>query len=183
MFKTRFEKYKDEVLKWLKNHKVDTERFLAPIVSIITDYYDDIDAKWAAQCIKAELGYQFGADKILKESVGDDVDNFIDTVLDALADIASDAYDYYKDHREDIVPFMEKNADPIDVANELDDMYKANDKYEDDVEQSRRDTEAEDIYPWTDEDYENYWLDDNGYVDTSNNPKKDDIVVYMDDQR
>lgn len=171
MFKTKFEKYKDEVLKWLKHHKVDTERFIAPILSIMTDYFDEIDPKWAAQCIKAELSYEYGANKIIKESVGDDVDNFIDTVLDTLNDISSESYEYYLEHRDEIIPFIEKGANPIDVANELDDMYKTNDEYEEDVEQNKRDAAAEDIYPWTKEDFANYWLDDDGYVDTSNNPE------------
>lgn len=169
MFKTKFEKYKDAVLKWLEQHKVDTERYLGPILSIVTDYYDEIDPAWAAQCIKAELGYEFGSEKIIKESVGDDVDNFIDTVLDALSDIASDAYDYYKDHREDIVPFMEKGADAIDVANKLDDMYRTEEFY------NEKDPEESDNF-LSDQDLADYWLDNNGYVDTTNNPTKNPWV-------
>lgn len=170
MFRTKFEKYKDEVLKWLKRHKVDTERYLAPITSIITDYYDEIEPAWAAQCIKAELSYEYGKEKIIKESVGEEVDNFIDTVLDELSDIASDAYDYYKDHREEIIPFMEKGVDAIDVANKLDDMYNAEEFYN---EKDPEDYE----HKWSDSDLADYWLDDNGYVDTSNNPGKEPLAA------
>ena len=76
-FKTKFEKYATKVLKKLKSLGVDSERYIGKILYIITDYYDEVDTDYAAQCIKFELTRDFGREKVglhgIRESVGSDI--------------------------------------------------------------------------------------------------------------
>lgn len=128
-FKTKFEKYATKVLKKLKSLGVDTERYISKILDIITDYYDEVDTDYAAQCIKFELIRDFGRKKIglhgIRESVGSDIDTFIDNTLDALnLQADKEIYDYYNSNRDEIAPFYNGGkTDPIDAADELIKFY------------------------------------------------------------
>jgi hypothetical protein len=128
-FKTKFEKYATKVLKKLKSLGVDTERYIGKILDIITDYYDEVDTDYAAQCIKFELTRDFGREKVglhgIRESVGSDIDTFIDNTLDALnLQADKEIYDYYNSNRDEIAPFYNGGkTDPIDAADELIKFY------------------------------------------------------------
>lgn len=128
-FKTKFEKYATKVLKKLKSLGVDTERYIGKILDIITDYYDEVDIDYAAQCIKFELTRDFGREKVglhgIRESVGSDIDTFIDNTLDALnLQADKEIYDYYNSNRDEIAPFYNGGkTDPIDAADELIKFY------------------------------------------------------------
>ena len=119
MFKTKFEKFTKAVMKWLKKHGVDTEKYLARIMDLITDYFDETDPEWAGQCIKFELTRNFGSAKFgcIREAMEETgIDDFIDAVLDELSDLDHETYYYYNNNREQIMEFADKDADPINTA-------------------------------------------------------------------
>ena len=140
VFKTKFEKYATAVLKQLKRLGVDTEKYIGKILDIITDYYDEVDTDYAAQCIKFELTRNFGSEKVglhgIRESVGSDIDTFIDNVLDAL-DLqgSKEVYDYYNKNRDEIAPFYNGGkTDPIDAADELIKFFENSEEEETDTD-------------------------------------------------
>lgn len=139
--KTKFEKFTDKVLAWLKDHGIDTEKYIGQILDMATDYFEDTDPYYAAQCIKYELMRGWSQMKAhgIRESVETD-DDFIDDVLDGIFDLGEDdPYNYYREHREQILPFKDDDADPISVARELVNLYDTDERFIKDEEESRRD--------------------------------------------
>lgn len=156
--KTKFEKFAGKVLSWLKSHGVETELYIGQIMDMITDYFDEIDPAYAAQCIMFELKRGWTKSKAhgIRESV-ENIDDFVDAVLDELDSTGEyEAYNYYKNHRKDITQFIDENSDPISVARELANLYEANDSYNEEEERNRQeyiDEVGEDEDPEPDENF------------------------------
>jgi hypothetical protein len=55
----------------------------------------------------------------------------------------NDTYNYYRNHRDEILQFEKEDSDPISVAKRLTNLYATNDSYLDDVEEARREYEWE----------------------------------------
>ena len=148
--RTAFEKFSAKVLHWLKKYGVDTQRHIGDIMNIIGDYYNSeetdksVSPDYAAQCIKFELSRGIGKDIChgIRESVESDND-FIDSVLDELYMLDNDTYNYYRNHRDEILQFEKEDSDPISVAKRLANLYATNDSYIEEVEERRREYEHE----------------------------------------